>query len=163
VDDRSRRGLADALSRLEAWIVDGDYEHPTPFVEALDHLYRMEERERVRLKDHRYFEERQTHRFGSTVAGMMYARGLQTHVLDLVATVEGSRPFQVGRSYLGGGDTLRGPGVRLQWRDFADLPPPGKAERHTREVDYQSQVAGRDVVHTFNEAKQFFDHVAGLD
>ncbi|MEA3216168.1 MAG: hypothetical protein QOJ19_2324 [Acidimicrobiia bacterium] len=158
-DTVHQQAFAEEVARLQRWIEEGDYGRPTAFAGAIQHLYVMENEQRHRLTDEVYWAERGSHPTGAVVGGILYARGLVTHPKTMLAVpelIEGSRPFTVGRSLLGSGDTLRGPGVALRWAGFATLPPPGKKEQRRRDVMYDQYVAGRAVLDTFADAERFF-------
>jgi hypothetical protein len=159
-DSVSERGFVDAVAELRKWIMSGDYRQPTAFRYALGSLYELESMHRIRLTDSRYFAERAADADGQVVGGMIYARGLAVHKDSDVADLIGRRPFTVGRSALGGGDTLRGPGVALVWIAFTALPSPDNPEKHGRDAMYQQHVEGRDVLDTISDAERFFVRVA---
>ena len=158
----AQRGFLDAVSRLRAWIERGDYEHPTPFAEILDHLYRIENGQRLRLGDHSYFPARDSDANGRVLGGIVYARGLTTHLDVLTTTIEGARPITFGRSKFGNGDQFGGQGVRLVWRAFKELPLPGKPERSGRDLMYQRAVAGNDVMDTLDNVAVFLVSIGAL-
>jgi hypothetical protein len=157
--DVAEPGLDEAVARLQAWVKDGDYQDPTPFADALGHLYVLENSHRRRLGDATYFTFRDADINGKVVAGIVYARGISSHLDVVVAAIEGRRPFTLGRSTLGGGDTLQGPGVKLVWRPFTELPAPQKRETHGRDALYRQRVEGREVIDTFKEVRSFFTAV----
>jgi hypothetical protein len=149
------------MADLAVWVEEGDYEVPVAFVNALHHLYVLEETEASRLGRASYFRARDADVDGEVVGGIMYARGLVVHqpLSANAALITGSRPFTMGWSSVGGGDTLLGPGVTLTWEGFARLPAPGKPERNGRDAMYQRRVEGRSVVETFTEVDAFFKRI----
>lgn len=153
--DVASRGLDQAIDELRDWITDGDYRSPVPLSNALGHIYRLENSARRELGNTEYFDSRDADPKGQTVAGIVFARGYHTHDDAVVEVLEGSRPFRIGRSGLRGGDTLRGPGVTLRWRPRADLPTVGP-DGYGRDKHYDRRVAGRDVLDTLEEAREFF-------
>jgi len=161
VSERAERGFDEAVSRLREWIETGDYLPPTAVPDALEDLYRMEEAEKKRLGEAVYFAQRDKDPLGRVVGGLVYARGLDTHSGALADRIEGSRPFRARQSTVRGGDTVRGPGVRVVWRSFSELPPPGRPEAHGRDVMYDQSVQGRDVLETFAEGTSFFAKIRG--
>jgi hypothetical protein len=46
--------------------------------------------------------------------------------------------------------------ARATWRDRAELPAPGRPEKHGRDVDYDAAVAGKDAVTVLEDALSFF-------
>jgi hypothetical protein len=140
---------------LANWIQDGDYQNPTPFLDAMHQLYALEESHRVKLGENAYFAVRDASAEGRTVGGMIYARGLITHRAATTVAVIGGRPFTVGRSMIGGRDQIEGKGVSVIWRMLAELPLPGRPERHSRDTMYDDRVAGRDVLDTFGDVDIF--------
>jgi hypothetical protein len=154
----SERGFNDAIARLKDWIATGDYQEPTQFLEVLDHIYRLENFHVQRLGKSVYYTRRDADIDGQTVGGIVYARGFSTHKLFEVAKRTGSRPFTMRRSSLRGGDTLRGPGVRVVWIAHLPLPDP-QVKPRGRDVMYDQRVAGRDVISTFEDAERFFASV----
>jgi len=143
--DIARRGLADAIERLRAWIEAGDYDSPSPVADALAHVYTLESGHRRGLGDQPYFEARSADPAGDIVGALVWARGLLQHHAADSAVITGRRPFTMGRSTMGGGDVMAGRGVEVLWRDRSDLPP-RDPDTHGRDAMYDRHLAGRDVI-----------------
>lgn len=154
--DVAERGFAEALLRLREWIDKGDYDTPTAFVDILHNLYHLEESHKLRLGGKSYYSLRDADANGRVVAGIIYARGVTVHKNAETLLITESRPFTLGQSLLGGGDTLGGQGVVLVWEALAKLLKPDKAEKHGRDLLYAGRLAGRPVLDTFDEANMFF-------
>ena len=152
-DEVDKRRLAEALAALREWVSGGDYGKPTALGNALSAIHALRSSRVRRLGDGGHLDQARADPDGQVLEGLVWVRGAGGHGRAYGALIEGTRPFRLNHSELGGGDTLQGPGVRLVWRSVADLPGRG-GSREGRQL-YERRVAGREVLETFAEAARF--------
>jgi hypothetical protein len=137
------RGLAEALSRLRERI-SGHPEGGDPLLtlsEVLHWLYMLEERLRAVFASS-YFATRDSDVDGRVVAGLIYVRGLATHVVARPAEAR----FRGGYGAVAFGEAPYGGGVTdWTWLPLAALPPPGRPEGYGRDAIYDQHVANREL------------------
>lgn len=115
-----------------------------------------------------YYAARRANSRGRVVAGLIFARNLTTHQLvgtyGLTWKPAAVRVMQDGawkeakmKVRTEGGWVEATPKVaRGTWKDRAELPAPDWPEKHGREGDYDTAVAGKDAVTVLQDALSFF-------
>lgn len=155
-------GLREALGRLTERVRNRSKGDPVISLgEALEWCYRLEEYHAKRLGRRAYSALRAGSNDGRALAGLMYARGLFTHLLVPAAalvTLPGSRrpPLYRGRRRT---MAIIQPSTEYRFKPLSSLPAPGKPEKHGRDALYRLHLENKPIDIPMKEALHFLTQI----